>query len=80
MQIEENTLVVNEPISDEMCEEFIALCQQAEIETIHLSTEQVSSSIMQALFCMRDEKKVVFDDPFLERVYKGSPKQSAKIK
>ncbi len=70
MQIEESTLVVNEPVNDEMCEEFIALCKQEEIETIHISTEQLSSSIMQALFCMKDKKRVFFDDLFLAKIYK----------
>ncbi|OQX72566.1 MAG: hypothetical protein B6D59_08130 [Campylobacteraceae bacterium 4484_4] len=69
MQIEERTLIVSEAIDDEMCEEFIALTMQPEIETVHLQTNQVASSIMQALFCMCNTKKIVCDDPFLAKMF-----------
>ncbi len=69
MKIQENTLVIDEAISDESCDEFIVLIMQPEIERIHLRTNEVASSILQVLLCMQKNRELIVDDPFLAKIF-----------
>ena len=69
MKIENNILIIDENISDENIEEFITYLNQEGIEKVQLKTEEISSGIIQALWCSK--KKIETNSEFLNHFFEN---------
>ena len=69
MKIEDNILVLDSDIDDEMMDEFLTLVENKAVESIQIETDNISSLVMQQLFCIKDNKKIVCNDPFLAKFF-----------
>ena len=71
MKIEENKLILEDEISDDMVDELIALLQTDGLETIQIDTNNIGSLVLQQLFCISKDIKVVVDDPFVAKFFEN---------
>jgi len=69
MQIENKVLILENEVNDEMLEEFITLAKSDDVESIVIKTDNISSLVMQQLFCIRELKNVICEDPFLAKFF-----------
>jgi hypothetical protein len=69
MQINNGVIVLDEPMSDEMAEEFYTTISQPEINKVVIENPQISASIMQILFCFSKKHKVECEDEFLNKFF-----------
>jgi len=69
MKIENDTLVIDESLMDEQIEEFLVAINQEEIQKISIQTEDVSASIIQAIWCSK--KNVEVDSEFLSKFFEN---------
>ena len=69
MKIEDNTLVLDTDLDDDMMDEFLSLVNDEKVESITIETDNISSLVMQQLFCIKDNKKIVCNDPFLAKFF-----------
>ena len=67
MKIENNILIIDEALNDEQIEELIVAINQDEIDTIKIINDELSSGIVQALWC--SGKKVDVDSDFLSKFF-----------
>jgi len=67
MRIEENTLILDEEVNDEMLEDFIVLVKDEKVENIQIDTDNISSLVMQQIFCLESTKHIVCNDPFMAK-------------
>jgi hypothetical protein len=73
MKIEGKILILDGDIEDAMVNEFIEIINKNDIETIKLETNNISSLVMQQLFCIKanEEKEIVCNDVFLAKFFKN---------
>ena len=69
MRIEDNILILDIDIDDDMMDEFLTLVENEVVESIVIETDNVSSLVMQQLFCIKEDKKIVCNDPFLAKFF-----------
>ena len=73
MHIENEKLVIDEPLRDEQIEEFVTTLSQDQIQKVVIENEDIASSIVQAIWCSRKETEVksAFLEHFFENVSHG---------
>jgi hypothetical protein len=69
MKIENNNLIIDEPLSDENVEELIIALKQKEIQIVKIDNDEVSSGIVQALWC--SGKKIETESLFLSKFFEN---------
>ena len=69
MKIENNNLIIDEPLSDENVEELIIALKQREIQIVKIDNDEVSSGIVQALWC--SGKKIETESLFLSKFFEN---------
>ena len=69
MKIENNNLIIDEPLSDENVEELIIALKQKEIQIVKINNDEVSSGIVQALWC--SGKKIETESLFLSKFFEN---------
>ena len=69
MKIEDNVLILDDEVNDSMLQEFISLANKDSLESIIIDSDNISSLVLQQLFCLKDIKKVVCNEPFLEKFF-----------
>jgi hypothetical protein len=69
MKIDDGVIVLDEPVSDEMAEEFYAAIHENDINKIIVENPQIGASIMQILFCFSKENRVECEDEFLNSFF-----------
>jgi len=67
MKIDNNILIIDEALNDEQIEELIVAINQDEIDTIKVENDELSSGIVQALWC--SGKKVDIESEFLSKFF-----------
>ena len=71
MRIEEETLIIDEPVGDEEIESFLATLQQEGIARVAVRTPDLGASIVQALLIHHRRKPVACDDPVLAKIFEN---------
>jgi len=69
MRIEENILIVDEPILEDKIEEFEASVNQAQIEKIVIEEDDLHASAIQILWCL--DKEVEVESEFLKKFFEN---------
>ena len=69
MRIEENILVVDEPILEDKIDEFEVSVKQPQIEKIIIENDDVHSSALQILWCL--DKNIEIKSDFLEKFFEN---------
>ena len=69
MRVEENVLLLENEVNDEMLDEFISMAKSNEVESIVITTDNISSLVLQQLFCIKKTKNVTCEDPFLSKFF-----------
>ena len=69
MRVEDNNLILDEEVNNEMLEEFMKLSSKKKLKTIVIETDNISSLVVQQLFCIAKEKKILCNDPFLNKFF-----------
>lgn len=69
MKIEEKVLILENEVNDDMLEEFISMANGEDVESIVIKTDNISSLVVQQLFCLRESKNVTCEDPFLAKFF-----------
>ncbi len=69
MRIEENILVVDEPILEDKVDEFEVSVRQPQIEKIVIENDDIHASAIQILWCL--DKKVEVKSDFLEKFFEN---------
>jgi len=69
MKIENNNLIIDETLSDENVEELIIALKQKEIQIVKIDNDEVSSGIVQALWC--SGKKIETESLFLSKFFEN---------
>jgi len=74
MRIEEERLVIDEPLRDDAIEEFMTVLSQDQIEKVVIEHDDIAASIVQAIWCSQKETDVKSDflKPFFEHVVVGA--------
>jgi len=69
MRMEENTLIIDEPILEDKLEEFEASVNQSQIEKIIIEEENLHASAIQILWCL--DKEVDIKSEFLKKFFEN---------
>jgi hypothetical protein len=69
VNIEDNVLIIESELGDDMAEEFMAAASQDSIEKIVVKNENIASSIIQVLWCLKSEKEIEIDSQFLNKFF-----------
>jgi len=69
MRIEENVLIVDEPILEDKVDEFEVSVNQPQIEKIVIENDDLHASAMQILWCL--DKKIEVNSDFLEKFFEN---------
>jgi len=69
MEIKKNELILDSEINDEMIEEFLKMAQKKKVEKIVINIGNISSAVLQAIFCISQYKTIVCNDPFLNKFF-----------
>ena len=69
MRVEDGVLILDSEVSDEMLDEFLDLSNQDDVKSILIETDNISSLVIQQLFCIRESKEVICDDEFLGKFF-----------
>ena len=69
MKIEENTLIIDQPLDDDALEEISATVDQEKIKIIKVENDNLSSSIIQLLWCASNDKKIEILSSFLDNFF-----------
>jgi len=72
MKVEENRLIIDTPMSEVDAEELLVSIKQDQISKIVVECDDLHASIIQILWCIKNEKKVKikvdFLKPFFEHI------------
>jgi len=73
MTIEDEKLIIDNPVRDEDIDEFLVTLSQEQIKKVVIKEDDIASSIIQAIWCSKKEVKVKSDflKPFFENVIVG---------
>jgi hypothetical protein len=69
MRIEDNILIIDDRIEYENGDELMSLVE--DVESIVVETNDIHPSILQLLFCISKDKKVVIEDEFNRRLFEN---------
>ena len=69
MRIEENILIVDEPILEDKVDEFEVSVKQPQIEKIIIKTDDLHASAIQILWCL--DKKIEIESEFLQKFFEN---------
>ena len=69
MKIEENTLIIDQPLDDDALDDTASAINQKEIEVIRIEDDNLSSSIVQLLWCASKDKKIEIQSEFLNNFF-----------
>ena len=69
MRVDENKLILESEVNDMMLDEFIELAYDEKVTDIIIETDNVSSLIVQQLFCLKQSKNLICNDPFLQHFF-----------
>jgi len=69
MKIENNVLIIDEALNDEKIEELMVALNQDEIDTIKIENDELSSGIVQVLWC--SQKKIDVESEFLSKFFEN---------
>ncbi len=67
MKIEDNILIIENRIEYEDCDKLTSLAKGA--ESVVVETNDIHPSILQLLFCISKDKKVIIEDAFNQRLF-----------
>jgi len=72
MKIENDAIIIDTAIKDDELDGFLASVSQSQITRVVVEIDDIPASIVQAMWCMKDEKKIEvkadFLKPFFENV------------
>ena len=71
MRIEDDTLYIDEEITDEGVEEFVVSISQEDIKSIEVNCNNLGASIVQALLVKKGDKNIVIKDPVLNKIFEN---------
>jgi len=69
MKVEDGVLILDSEVNDEMLDEFLSLSNQDDVKSVLIETDNISSLVIQQLFCLRETKEVVCNDEFLSKFF-----------
>ena len=69
MKIEDSVLILEDEVNDDMLEEFIDLANKKKVKSIQIDTDNISSLVVQQLFCIKESKQVICNDSFLAKFF-----------
>jgi hypothetical protein len=69
MKIENDTLIIDEPLDDDALEETKIAINQEGIKAIKVQNDNISSSIVQLLWCVSEDKKIEIQSGFLDNFF-----------
>ena len=69
MKIENDTLIIDEPLDDDALEETKIAISQDGIKTISVENDDISTSIVQLLWCVSEDKKIEIQSEFLDNFF-----------
>lgn len=69
MKIEDNVLILDDEVNDAMLDEFLSLANKKKVKSILIESDNISSLVVQQLFCIKESKKVICKDPFLAKFF-----------
>lgn len=69
MRIEDNKLYIDEEIGYDSKDELLSL--SSEVDEIVVNTNDIHPTIMQLLFCIKQEKIITVDDEFNKRFFEN---------
>ena len=68
MKVENEKLIIDEPLENEQLEELLENLNNKNIESITVENPQLDSSIMQAIMCSK-VKNIECSDNFLKKIF-----------
>ena len=71
MKIEGDTLYIDEEITDERVDEFIASISQEDIKSVEVNCNNLGASIIQVLLIKKRDKDIVIKDPILNKIFEN---------
>ena len=71
MRTENEKLIIEEDLHDENLEDFIKESNQVSIKVIEVENVILGSLVVQALFVLSKEKKIIFKDPIMEKFFEN---------
>ena len=69
MRVEDGILILDSEVNDEMLDEFLTNANKKKVKSILIETDNISSLVVQQIFCIRETKDVVCNDPFLAKFF-----------
>jgi len=64
MKVEDGVLILDSEVNDEMMDEFLNLSNSDDVKSVLIETDNISSLVIQQLFCLKETKEVVCNDEF----------------
>lgn len=71
MKIENEVLIIDDVLRDEDVEEFSTALSQEQIKKVVIENDDISSSIVQALWCKSKEKEIEVESEFLKLFFEN---------
>ena len=69
MRIENNNLILDNELTDEVLEEFIQFTKDNQFKSVIINTNNISSIILQQIFCLSKTKDIVCNDNFMAKFF-----------
>ena len=69
MKVEDGVLILDSEVNDEMMDEFLNLSNSDDVKSVLIETDNISSLVIQQLFCLKETKEVVCNDEFLAKFF-----------
>ena len=71
MRVEDGVLFVDEEISDDRIEEFLAVISQEDLKKVEVSTVDISASIVQLLLIKKQKLEIILEDEVLKKIFEN---------
>lgn len=71
MYIVENKFIIESELTDNTAGEFLEIVKSPQVEKIVIKTMEISSSVMQILFCLAKEKEIICEVPYLAKYFEN---------
>lgn len=66
MKIEENKLIIDDPISEMEIDELLTSLKQEQISEVIVQNDDLHAGAIQALWCVKNKKSVTIESEFLK--------------
>ena len=76
MKIENDSLIIDAAMKDDELDGFLASVNQSQIAKIIVENDDIPASIIQAMWCMKDEKKIEVKTDFLKPFFENVAQRS----